>query len=92
MTKEPAVNNITKSPKYKVITLLSNRVFASYHLIIYDRWGDLIFETKDDQVPWDGRANDGKEIAQQDVFIWMILALDDQAKRHQYIGHVTLIR
>jgi len=66
--------------------------FASYNLIIYDRWGDLIFETNDYQVPWEGKANNGKELAQQDVFVWMILALDDQGQRHQYIGHVTLVR
>ncbi|MBL4756037.1 MAG: gliding motility-associated C-terminal domain-containing protein [Flavobacteriales bacterium] len=66
--------------------------FALYNFLIYDRWGDLIFETDDYLVPWDGKANDGNDIAQQDVFVWMILALDDQGKRHQYVGHVTLVR
>jgi len=66
--------------------------FASYNFVIYDRWGDLIFETIDPQVPWDGKANKGKELGQQDVYVWMILAMDDRGQRHQYVGHVTLVR
>jgi len=68
---------------------LDNNNFEMY---IFDRWGDEIFRTTDFSQGWDGRANNGREIAQQDVYIWLILAKDVDGKRHRYIGHVTLVR
>ena len=64
----------------------------NFEMYIYNRWGYEIFETYDINKPWDGRANNGSELVQQDVYIWVILTKDISGKRHQYIGHVTLIR
>jgi len=63
-----------------------------FEMYIYDRWGDLIYETQDINMPWDGRANNGSKIAQQDVYVWVIFTKDMQGKRHRYLGHVALIR
>ncbi|MFH1320783.1 MAG: PKD domain-containing protein [Bacteroidota bacterium] len=65
---------------------------VEFEMYIYDRWGDLIYETDDINKPWDGTANDGKEVAQNDVYVWVIKTRDFKNKRHQYVGHVTLIR
>ncbi|MFH1319206.1 MAG: PKD domain-containing protein [Bacteroidota bacterium] len=64
----------------------------NFDMYIYNRWGDLIFETHDINQPWDGRANGGKDIAQTDVYVWVIYTFDFFGRRHQYVGHVTLIR
>ena len=64
----------------------------NFEMYIYDRWGDLIYETNDINKPWDGRANNGSKIAQQDVYIWVIFTRDMQGARHKYLGRVTLIR
>ncbi|MFH1320742.1 MAG: PKD domain-containing protein [Bacteroidota bacterium] len=63
-----------------------------FEMYIFDRWGDIIYETNDINKPWDGRANNGRELAQEDVYVWLIYTKDILGKRHQYIGHVTLIR
>jgi len=63
-----------------------------FRMFIYDRWGDLIFETKDINQPWDGKANKGKKIAPEDVYVWVVNTSDHLGKRHQFVGHVTLIR
>ncbi len=64
-----------------------------FEMFIYDRWGDLIFKTDEYNLPWDGRANSGSKIAQQDVYIWVIKTRDTGNNvPHQYVGHVTLIR
>ncbi len=64
-----------------------------YHMMIFDRWGNLIFETDDLNLGWDGRANGGKEIAQQDVYVWKIETCEYYKKRkHSYVGHVTLVK
>lgn len=63
-----------------------------YHIWIFDRWGNCVFNTKDINEGWDGRANNGADIAQQDVFVWKVRLTDIFGKRHDYIGTVTLVR
>ena len=64
----------------------------NFRLSIYNRWGDKIYETKDINKPWDGRANDGKYRAQTEVYIWVLSTVDPKQAKHEYVGHVTLIR
>ncbi|MFH1319334.1 MAG: PKD domain-containing protein, partial [Bacteroidota bacterium] len=66
-----------------------------FEIYIYNRWGNMIYEYTgryDVWQGWDGKANKGKEIAQMDVYIWMIRIVDLNDENHEYIGHVTLIR
>ena len=63
-----------------------------FEMMIYDRWGDLIFHTIDIDKPWDGRSNKGSKIAPLGVYVWIINTTDESRKKHQYIGHVSLIR
>ncbi|PCH92348.1 MAG: hypothetical protein COB85_08270 [Bacteroidetes bacterium] len=64
----------------------------SFEFYIYDRWGDLIFKTFDANVAWDGKANNGKKIARQEVYVWLIYLRDHKGQQHEFVGHVTLIR
>jgi len=68
------------------------RDLASLEFLIFDRWGDLIFKSENIHDKWDGRANGGRFEAQQDVYVWLILAADYKGVKHKYVGHVTLIR
>ena len=61
-------------------------------MYIYDRWGDLIFESTSLDEPWNGKANNGKDLAQQDVYIWIVEAKDHNQAKHKFVGQVTLIR
>ncbi|MFH1320599.1 MAG: PKD domain-containing protein [Bacteroidota bacterium] len=65
---------------------------TEFEMFIYNRWGDLIYETTDVSKPWDGRANNGKELAQQDVYVYLFRVWDCLHEMHVYVGHVTLIR
>ena len=69
-----------------------NWATAMFH--IYNRWGDLIYEWKrEPEVKgWDGKANNGRKMAQEDVYVWLIRTVDFKGKDHEYYGHVTLIR
>jgi len=64
----------------------------NFKLMIYNRWGDKIYETKDMNQPWDGKANNGKRVAQNEVYIWVLSTVDPKQAKHEYIGHVTLFR
>ncbi|HET6228158.1 MAG TPA: PKD domain-containing protein, partial [Bacteroidia bacterium] len=65
---------------------------VSYHLWIFDRWGNMVFNSPDIDAGWDGRANNGEAVAQQDVYVWKVKLTDIFGKRHDYIGTVTLVR
>ncbi|HVA98893.1 MAG TPA: PKD domain-containing protein, partial [Bacteroidia bacterium] len=64
----------------------------NYNLTIFDRWGNLIFHTTNFSQGWDGRANNGKSVAQEDVYVWRISVKDFKGASHLYIGHVSLVR
>ncbi len=63
-----------------------------YHLWVFDRWGNMLFDTKDLNTGWDGRAKNGADIAQQDVYVWKVKLKDVFGKNHEYIGTVTLVK
>lgn len=65
---------------------------VEYHIWIFDRWGNMVFNTEDINTGWDGRANNGQDIAQQDVFVWKVRLKDIFGKWHDYIGTVTLVK
>jgi gliding motility-associated-like protein len=63
-----------------------------YDLIMFDRWGNLMWETHVWGEGWDGRANDGNDIAQIDTYIWKVVLLDFRGNKHQYMGHCNIIK
>jgi gliding motility-associated-like protein len=63
-----------------------------FQMMVFDRWGNLIWQTNSWGDGWDGKANGGKNIAQEDVYVWKIICLDLEGKRYNLIGHVSLIR
>ncbi|HET6243270.1 MAG: gliding motility-associated C-terminal domain-containing protein [Bacteroidetes bacterium] len=68
---------------------------VDYEMWIFDRWGMQVFYTNDREITWDGRVQNGKtnnEIAQQDVYVWMVKLRDVFGKMHEYKGHVTLLK
>ncbi|XZF13913.1 PKD domain-containing protein [Chitinophagaceae bacterium MMS25-I14] len=70
--------------------LLSSKVIQ-FHMQIFDRWGESIFETSAlDGRGWDGRFNDKPQ--PQGVYIYMIEATIQGLSPQKYQGNVTLIR
>ncbi|HET6225872.1 MAG TPA: PKD domain-containing protein [Bacteroidia bacterium] len=63
-----------------------------YEMIIFNRWGDIMFRTTDIQIPWNGSKNNNNELAAQDVYVYMINIVDTNKKKHFYKGTVTLVR
>ncbi len=65
---------------------------TKYEMWIFDRWGNLIWYTDDLYTPWDGKVQGGSEVCQQDAYVWKVKLEDIHAKKHSYIGHVSLIK
>ncbi len=64
----------------------------NYNLKIFDRWGNLVYTTQDINAGWDGKANHGSNVAQQDVYEWKVSFTDVFGKAHNEVGNVTLVR
>ena len=64
---------------------------SEFTMMIFDRWGELIFQTDDLDKGWDGKANNGDKVAQQGVYVYKIAVRDFSQKYHDYTGHVTLL-
>ncbi|PHQ79712.1 MAG: hypothetical protein COB65_12255 [Thalassobium sp.] len=63
----------------------------SYNLFIFNRWGELIFESYSLTKGWDGTYK-GMD-AQVDTYVWKILVDDAiSGKKKEFIGHVNAIR
>ena len=62
-----------------------------FNMMIFDRWGELIFQSTNIEKGWDGKANNGKEIAEQGVYVYKIAVRDFENRYHDYTGHVTLL-
>ncbi|MBN8701697.1 MAG: hypothetical protein J0M08_01405 [Bacteroidetes bacterium] len=41
---------------------------------------------------WNDRVNNILETVQQDVYVWKVQLTDIFGKRHNYVGHVSVIR
>ena len=65
---------------------------TKYELYVFDRWGNLIFFADELDKYWDGKANHGKDMAQQDVYVWKVKLTDVFDKKHNYIGTVTIVK
>ncbi|MEW6468910.1 MAG: PKD domain-containing protein [Bacteroidota bacterium] len=66
---------------------------STYHLWIYDRWGNLIFETTDWNHHWDGTVQGGSgKLVQEDVYVWKVQVDDYMHFHHSLVGHVSVIR
>ena len=63
-----------------------------FEMMIFDRWGNLIFFADDINKHWDGIANHGKEMAQQDVYVYTVKITDANDKKHKYTGTVTIVK
>jgi gliding motility-associated-like protein len=77
----PAENNTFKA----VVSSIS-----SYNLKVYNRWGQLMFETEKPEEGWDGKFL-GKD-AQMDVYIYVLKVQSLTGKDYKYTGSVSLIR
>ena len=65
----------------------------NYNMLIYNRWGDVVFETNNLEVGWDGSFGMEGLDAQPGVYTYFInIKMPDVDKMMQFTGHVTLVR
>lgn len=74
-----------------LIPVLQGEDPESYEFSIFNRWGELIFNTSDSSEGWDG--NYLASIAKSDVYVWKIRVKDITSnEKKDYFGHINLLR
>ena len=64
--------------------------YKEIHFMIYNRWGQRIFESYNGNFGWDGTYAGSP--CQEDVYVYVINWTDNQNKVHLNYGHITLLR
>ncbi len=62
---------------------------SEYHLLIYNKWGELLFESNDVNRGWDGYYRG--ILCKQDVYVWKVRARFVDGQRFEQAGDVTLL-
>ncbi|HPF66431.1 MAG TPA: gliding motility-associated C-terminal domain-containing protein [Flavobacteriales bacterium] len=74
--------------------VLAGNDLGVHELLIYDRWGGLVFETNDPFEGWNGSyLGDGDEAMPSGVYVWKLRTkAEDNGERKDLIGSVTLLK
>lgn len=64
---------------------------AFVHLQVFNRWGEMVFESKNLDHPWTGKMKNGKD-APLGNYVWKMDYTDIQGFRHSRKGQVMLVR
>ena len=64
--------------------------YENFNFSVYDRWGELMFETTDDAIGWDGTYK-GK-ICDPSVYAWYLKVSCSGEDEVFEKGNITLIR
>ena len=70
--------------------VLTGVVGDEYILSIFNRWGELLFETQEVTQGWDGYYR-GK-LCSQDAYVWKVKGKYVNGQKFSEVGDVTLIR
>lgn len=76
--------------KNDILRALPAGVQQFHYFRVYNRWGQLVFQTQDHRIGWDGRING--QIPPTATFVWVAEGTDYLGQRMLRKGTVVLIR
>ena len=62
-----------------------------FNLMIFNRWGNLIFSSNNLLIGWNGYFKTTSLLCPEDVYVYHILAKDYKNELHEFNGKITLI-
>ena len=62
-------------------------------MIIFNRWGELIFESHDASIGWAGTYGADGHVCQEGTYTWKIeVKTAATGERKSFVGHVNILR
>lgn len=62
-----------------------------YHFMVFNRWGELLFETKTIDEGWNGKYKN--QLCKDDVYVWKLKGkVEKTGERLEIYGHVSLLK
>jgi gliding motility-associated-like protein len=62
----------------------------TYSMMIYNRWGEKIYQTSEYTKPWNGREHNNA--VEQGVYVYRVVITDETDQEHEYVGSVSVVR
>ncbi len=64
-----------------------------FSFIVFNRWGDKVFETNDYEIPWVGDVKDGEYFAPNGTYNWIAVAVSESTGvKKEFSGYVNIMR
>ncbi|HLV41374.1 MAG TPA: PKD domain-containing protein [Brumimicrobium sp.] len=64
--------------------------YKTFEMRVFNRWGELVYETKDADGQWDGKENGFK--VRDGVYVWQVQVLDLNGDERIITGHVNVLK
>ncbi len=78
------------NPEFKPV-LPDGLIIDDYTFYIYNRWGEVLFESHNYEIGWDGTYHN--EVVKEGTYTWTIQLVGGPTQtRYRYDGHVNLLR
>jgi gliding motility-associated-like protein len=79
-----------KDPSNYVFFPFTQEGVVEYKLQVFNRWGQLLFESNDINIGWDGYFKN--ELCQMGVYVWKARVKFSNGNTKTFVGDVTLLR
>jgi gliding motility-associated-like protein len=65
---------------------------SDFNMTIWNRWGELIFETNSPTEQWNGRVKNAGGMSPAGVYVYLVTFTDPRGKKLEYRGFATLVK
>lgn len=86
-----ATGGVPSNGTFNDVFLPIARGIEEFQMQIFDRWGNLLFESRDRNIGWDGYDRNGR-LMSAGVYVYKLILRLSDGQRTTKIGDVTLIR
>jgi gliding motility-associated-like protein len=86
----PGASDIVNGNNYNDVFLPVFEGVTEFHMLIYNRWGELLFESRDKSRGWDGYFK--HKLSAKDVYVYKLQLKFSDGRRETIAGDVTLLR
>lgn len=66
--------------------------YSNFSMTIWNRWGELVFETNNPEEAWNGRLRNTGDMSPAGVYVYVVRFTGPRGEINEYKGYATLIK